>query len=220
MKEGFPHDLMVKQRSKNPARIYAASGIFTAETVVDNDEFTVGGLRFRCVETPGHTPGHTCLYMVDEDIMFLGDHVLFDITPNIIVWTKLPNALDGYLKSLDKIAGFSMRLALPGHREVNKSVYERIEELKIHHDIRLRGCYEIIEEQPGLTAYDIAGLMKWKITARNWDDFPLGQKWFAFGEGLSHIRFLLSRDKIYGKTTDGIVRYYPTSSLAGGEQNG
>ena len=45
----------------NPARAYAPEYLFKAETVSDNDIFHIGDYAFRCLWTPGHTPGHTCL---------------------------------------------------------------------------------------------------------------------------------------------------------------
>lgn len=49
--------------------------------------------------------------------MLLGDHVLFDITPNITDWWDVPDSLGDYLRSLDKIAAYPVTLPLPGHRE-------------------------------------------------------------------------------------------------------
>jgi len=35
----------------------------------------IAGLRFRVIHTPGHTPGHCCLWMEDEGVLFSGDHL-------------------------------------------------------------------------------------------------------------------------------------------------
>ena len=66
---------------------------------------------------------------------------------------------------------------------------------------------EIITRTPGLSAYEIAGRMKWKIRADSWDDFPLQQKWFAVGECLSHLDYLLARGKIRRTEEGGIFRH-------------
>ena len=48
--------------------------------VEDGDELAVGGLTFRVILCPGHTPGHICLYLPPQDgvpgLLFTGD-VLF-----------------------------------------------------------------------------------------------------------------------------------------------
>jgi glyoxylase-like metal-dependent hydrolase (beta-lactamase superfamily II) len=35
------------------------------------------------IETPGHSPGHCCLYEPNKRILFSGDHLLKEITPNV-----------------------------------------------------------------------------------------------------------------------------------------
>ena len=47
--------------------------------------------------------------------MLLGDHVLFDITPNITDWWDVPDSLGDYLRSLDKLVAYPVTLPLPGH---------------------------------------------------------------------------------------------------------
>jgi hydroxyacylglutathione hydrolase len=39
----------------------------------DGDEFAVGGLKFKCISTPGHSPGGICLY--GEGIVMTGDTI-------------------------------------------------------------------------------------------------------------------------------------------------
>ena len=56
---------------------------FTVETVEEGQVLRYGGYELECIQTPGHTPGHICLYDRQRKLMFTGDSVLFDITPNI-----------------------------------------------------------------------------------------------------------------------------------------
>lgn len=39
----------------------------------DGEEFTVGGMSFRLLLTPGHTPGSCCYYSEKEGVLFSGD---------------------------------------------------------------------------------------------------------------------------------------------------
>lgn len=68
--------------------------------------------------TPGHTPGHTCLYLKEKGILFAGDHILYDITPNIGVWEGVEDSLGDYLDSLKKIDKLPFKTAYPAHREI------------------------------------------------------------------------------------------------------
>jgi hypothetical protein len=68
----------------------------------------------------------------------------------------------------------------------------------------------VICDQPGLRAIDIAGRMTWKIRARNWEEFPLVQKFFAVGECMSHLDYLRLRGKITRQRgQDGCWIYSP-----------
>lgn len=206
--EGFPIDDIIALRNLNPAKIYAPDSVFKAITFGDNFKFNIGAYEFTCIMTPGHTPGHACLFIEKEKIMFLGDHVLFDISPNITEWSDVKNSLADYLDSLKKIKSFNIKTALPGHRNNDKDIYVRLEELFRHHDVRLKNTVDVITNNPGLNAYNVAGKMQWSMRGKNWDDFPIQQKWFAVGETLAHLDYLLLENRITKKIDNGIYRYY------------
>ncbi len=209
---GIPDEIMSDIVAHNPAIIYASKE-FDVALLKGGDVLNYGGREMECILTPGHTPGHMCLYDRKNKLMFTGDHILFDITPNIVAWMDYPDSLGLYLNSLDKIERYDVELALPSHRTVgNKTIYERIEELKIHHAERLKEALIVARTMPGTSAYDMAGYIKWKISAKNWDDFPPGQKWFAVGECMAHLEHLAATGSLYAQTDDrGVVRYYPIS---------
>ena len=138
--------------------------------------------------------------------MFTGDHVLFDISPNITLWNNVEDSLGDYLKSLKYIDEYDVRLALPSHREIG-DFHERIAHLLDHHEMRLEECYNVVLNNPDLSVYDIAGKMSWKIRCNSWEDFPINQKWFAVGECHSHLRHLEKLGKVKANGEEQIVRF-------------
>lgn len=208
MGEGFPKEEIIESRRINPARNFVAKNIFEIVPIKEGSKLNYGKYEFVAIETPGHTPGHTCLYCEKEQLMFTGDHVLFGITPNITPWNELPNSLGSYIESLKKIKRYDVKLALAGHREITGDFGKRIEALLLHHEKRLENAYSIIAENPGINAYDIASKMKWSIRARNWCDFPITQKWFAVGETIAHLNYLIANNKIIKISKDNIYTYY------------
>ena len=207
MEEGFPLEEMQALLWKNPARVSASpTGCKGYASLEEGDVLEVGDYRLKAVLTPGHTPGHMCFWMEEQGAMVLGDHVLFDISPNITFWCTMSDALGTYLDSLRKIAAYHVEIPLPGHREPG-DFKARIKKLLNHHDRRLEQICQIISENPGLTGYEIASRMTWKIRCNSWEDFPVAQKWFAVGECLAHLDRLLAQGLIRTEVQNGLRVY-------------
>ena len=183
---------------ENPSMKYRQASPFNFTYVADGDVLTYGGRRLEVIFTPGHTPGHVCLYDRANKVMFLGDHVLFNITPNITTWPFFEDPLGHYVHSLMDISIYDVRLPLPAHRGVNGTMAERIGTIIEHHGARIREMLDILTERPGLTPYDLSGMMTWRVHGKtnSWADFPLNQKWFAVGETAAHLDYLLKRGRV------------------------
>ena len=206
-REGFSQEELELMTKLNHYVKYRDGESFPAKQVRDGFTFFVGDVQFQCIVVPGHTPGHTCLYIPRYEIMFLGDHILFDITPNITFWPDVKDSLRDYLHSLDNIAAYPMKLALPAHRGYDGNVYERIRSIKAHHTVRLREVADIVCKEPDLTAYGIAARMQWKMRGKSWKEFSLVPKWFAVGEAVAHLKYLIGEETIEKKEMSGVFRY-------------
>jgi len=172
----------------------------------DGDRLNVGRYGFIVIATPGHTPGHLCLYEPKLGLLISGDHILGDITPNITVWADDDDTLGDYLMSLDKVATLDIKLVLPGHRRLFTDCVGRIGELKRHHRLRLDETMTVLRNGPK-TVYEIASKMTWDIIAESWADFPIVQKWFAVSEAASHLRHLERLGRAASRISDGVFRY-------------
>lgn len=206
--EGFPRERAAYVYSANPARRMALPQITEHfRPLRDGDEINVGDYILRAIAVPGHTPGNMMFWVEKQGIMFTGDHVLFDISPNITAWMELEDALGAYLESLERSKAYPVKLALPGHRKTG-DYHRRIEALEAHHRDRLEETMDIVKAQPGQTAYEITSAMTWNIRARSWEEFPDVQKWFAVGEALAHLDYLRMRGRICKVMKGQTWRYY------------
>lgn len=202
---GFILGISKEALVKHPARKYCPDHEIDFTLVQEKDVISLGNFDFRCIETPGHTPGHICLYEPGRKVLLAGDHILGDITPNIAMWEEMIDPLGEYLQSLNKILDMDIDLVLPAHRGMIDNWRARIEELKHHHAVRLQEVLEILQDGPQ-NGYDVAARMTWDIKASSWDHYPIPQKWFATGEAVSHlehlvrtgqVRKIMDQDKIY-----------------------
>lgn len=172
--------------------------------------FEYGGHTLKAVAVPGHTPGHMVLYDEANKLMFLGDHVLFDITPNIQRWMRVKDALGDYVQSLLKIRDYDVEIALPGHRGRKGKLSERVDALIDHHGARVGEAVDTVEKYPGQTAYQLASHMSWNIRYNgDWENFPMQQRVFAVGETRAHLEYLMHRDRVIREERDGVHYYHP-----------
>lgn len=167
-----------------------------------------GGRSLKIIGVPGHTRGNSMLWSEQDGIMFTGDHVLFDVTPNIMTWWKDGDALGSYLNSLAEADSYPVQLALPAHRETG-DYHARIASLIAHHQRRTDEVAALVAAAPGSCGYELAGRMHWRIRAAGWDDFPLTQKWFAMGECVAHLDHMVVQGSLLRKEENGLRRYYP-----------
>ncbi len=188
-RNGFPAAILQQAIENHPGKRYQNVENLSFTIVGEGDKIEAGDYRFTCVETPGHTRGHLCLYERNRKIFVAGDHILDDITPNISFWGNYDHPLANYLASLEKVRSYDIALVLPGHRRPIKDCQHRIEELKQHHGIRLNEIRAILSNG-ARDAYAVASQMSWDIISDDWEAFPLMQKWFATGEALAHLHYL------------------------------
>jgi glyoxylase-like metal-dependent hydrolase (beta-lactamase superfamily II) len=198
---GFPADELRRVFESHPGSRYISRGHLDLHLVREGDMIGIGDYLFRCIETPGHTRAHMCLYETNNKIFVSGDHILGDITPNISAWSDEENRLNQYLTSLDKVQDFDVQLVLPGHRGVFKNFWERIQQLKHHHQVRADEVLSILKEG-SKNAIQVASEMTWDMTYKSWDLFPSMQKWFATGEAIAHLRYLEEKGKV-GREVEG-----------------
>ena len=198
---GFPVDEVRRALDRHPGRLYGPRLPLRVTQTHDGQMIRAGGYDFQCVETPGHSFGHTCLYDAGHRVLISGDHILADITPNIQGWFDGWNALQEYLKSLERAALLDVTLVLPGHRSVFHDMRGRIEELKRHHEGRTEEALHVLKTGPK-TAYQVASGMTWDIVCDSFDLFPVSQRWFALGETISHLTFLEAQSKVRCETTE------------------
>lgn len=204
-KAGFSEQELMESMSKHPGRRHAPRELPEFTILHDGDTLAVGEYRFECVQTPGHTIGHMCLYDRDRKIFLSGDHVLGNISPNITSFSEEENPLGDYLASLEKVRDFDVDLCLPGHRDVIHDFRGRVDELRDHHEERLLEALGILDGGGGMAATEVASRMSWSMNTESWDEVPAMQKWFATGEAFAHLRLLIERGLIQSELQDGRV---------------
>lgn len=207
LSHGYPAPELERAVRNHPGFRYRPSAPIRVTTVKNGDLLEYGGVSWTCIETPGHSPGHVCLYDPGNRILLSGDHILFDITSNITYWRGLEDPLRHYLLSLEKVRDLEVQLVLPGHRRIMKEHRGRIAELLAHHEKRLNETLGALQHGEK-SAWEVASHLSWDIDCRSWEAFPPVQKWFAIGETIAHLDCLRARGDIERRENEGRILFY------------
>ena len=206
---GVPTELVEQMVKATPGHLYQAVYEELARpsrALKDREKTSIGNYSFQAVWTPGHSPGHMCLYEPNLRLLMAGDHLLPTITPHVTEWGEESNALTNYLDSLEKIGKLDVDVVLPAHEDLFKNHCKRISELQEHHRLRAMEMLSEIQRQK-LTPYQIASRIQWDIEYTSWDHFPFFQKFLAVGETLAHLKFLEKQGQVK-KSIDAETVFY------------
>lgn len=145
------------------------------------ESLVMGRIPTRVEWTPGHSPGHICLYAADAGLLFAGDHMLPELSPNIGLHPQsTPDPLHEYLDGLRRMAALGPRLILPSHGRPFTDAEGRVEILAAHHRRRMERVASIVAGGE-LTAWEVA-LQLWGPRDN------LYEKRLALQEGLAHLQ--------------------------------
>ncbi len=178
-------------------------------TLTSSDKLTLGGRSFEVIWTPGHSPGHMCLYNAETKLLFSGDHVLPVITPQVSLYPLAPpHPLSAFLDSLERVASLPVDTVLPAHEHVFHDLPKRVQEIRKHHQERISDLLEHLGNAEK-TAYDLALVMKWVgiTSVCLGSELPLTQQPGAIGETLAHLDLLEVEGRLRRTVRNG-VNYY------------
>jgi glyoxylase-like metal-dependent hydrolase (beta-lactamase superfamily II) len=208
-RDGVPaEEIAALQNASMPAR----PGVMAVRPDVlieDGDKPEVPSWELTAIWTPGHSPGHICLYEASNRLMLSGDHVLPRITPNISFHPQAgPNPLADFLGSLDKVAEYDSDEVLPAHEYRFADLRGRVDELKAHHQARFDEALTAIRVGY-TTTWQVAEHMTWN---KPWDELKGWHRRAAAGEALAHLNYLKSRGVVYQE--DGEPAHWRLADVA------
>lgn len=99
--------------------------------------------EWEVVATPGHAPGHICLYRAEDGVLIAGDQLLSKIVPSLYICESAKDPIDDLLHSLERVAALDVRLVLPSHGRPLTDAMGRVESLLTYH----RGVLARLEQE-------------------------------------------------------------------------
>jgi glyoxylase-like metal-dependent hydrolase (beta-lactamase superfamily II) len=143
LRNGAPETLVNEAIHYMESAQIMADSLDEAFFLDDGDSILFKSMSWKTIHCPGHSPGLICFHWPEKKILFTGDHLLKEITPNPIL--NVPEyrppfrypSLKDYLNSLEKIERLDLSLLLPAHGEEIHDVKALIQKIFTHHKERM-----------------------------------------------------------------------------------
>jgi glyoxylase-like metal-dependent hydrolase (beta-lactamase superfamily II) len=143
LRNGAPETLVNEAIHYMESAQIMADSLDEAFFLDDGDSILFKSMTWKTIHCPGHSPGLICFHWPEKKILFTGDHLLKEITPNPIL--NVPEyrppfrypSLKDYLNSLEKIERLGLSLLLPAHGEEIHDVKALIQKIFTHHKERM-----------------------------------------------------------------------------------
>jgi len=207
LRHGVPEQVRPPLQSASMPTLDLVSVAWPDEVLYGGEIFSFGEFQLEVLWTPGHAPGHVCLYEPAKKLLFAGDHILPTITPNVHYHLQSgSNPLSDYLNALRQLKRLPVDLVLPAHEHIFTDMGKRIQAIIDHHDERNLHILRIIERAP-MTAYSIAEELPWNVPGEGWGRLsPLMQR-FAVMEAIAHLEFLRMEGRVQRLVSNDIILY-------------
>ena len=171
----------------------------------DGDSISFRSMAWRTLHCPGHSPGLICFHWPEKKILFTGDHLLKEITPNPIlnvsenVFPLRYPSLREYLTSLEKIERMDLSLLLPGHGEQIHDAKGLIQKVFFHHKERMDLVIAFLskgEKTPFEIAMDL------------FPGVPPFEVFLGISEAVGHLEILREKGMVGVKEKEGKDYYF------------
>jgi glyoxylase-like metal-dependent hydrolase (beta-lactamase superfamily II) len=125
--------------------------------IADGDLIQGDGWTIECIHTPGHTSNHVCFKLIEENNIFVGDHIMKWATTVI---SPPDGDMRSYLKSLEKLKEHGADLLLPTHGEPIDNPNAFIRGVLIHRRMREGQILDRLKDSPKTIDTMVKGMYK------------------------------------------------------------
>ena len=179
-------DLLTLGEASFPA-LQFVTVTFPDRVLYGGEIISTGFYDLEIIWTPGHSPGHICLYEPQNQLLFAGDHILPNISPNVSYHVQSgDNPLGDFIYALQKIQNLQVTKVLPAHEHIFTDLRSRIEQIFEHHNKRKTEIKQAIINGYH-NSYEISSQITWDVPGLSWEQFPPLHKRSAVTETIAHL---------------------------------
>lgn len=183
----------------------------TVDRPLGDGDIIATDVPLRAVHTPGHAPGTVCYVSTSEDMVFTGDHVLAEISPNPLLTidpndeNKRTRSLPHYIASLHALRETGITTGYGGHGVQISDLPERIEQITEHHKDRKERIADILAEKGPMPAYHLMSEL--------FPNLPATEMFAGMSEIIGHLDLLEAEERVSLYEVDGEGQYELIGSI-------
>jgi len=166
------------------------------------EQFPTAAGLFQVLWTPGHSPGHICLYNESAKLLISGDHILENITPNV-AWHPDADTLGDFLTSLEGLRPLEIDIILPSHGAPFTGHGQWIANTIEHHGERCNEMLRLVTNAPRSANTLVTEMWRKELS-------PINHH-FAVFEVLAHLEHMQRQGRVQSRRreTDGVQEWLP-----------
>jgi glyoxylase-like metal-dependent hydrolase (beta-lactamase superfamily II) len=146
------------------------------------ETFASGGRTWEVLHTPGHSPGHICLWSAADKMLCSGDHLLEGVSPPVTFERGFErDPMGSYLESLRRVRDLDPELVLPGHGRPFRNGLRRAEVIERGKRRRLEQVLQLLERRARTVTELTEELFRVEMTG--------SQRHFAMAEILAYLAY-------------------------------
>ncbi len=93
------------------------------------DEIKTSEYSIEVIHTPGHASNHLCYFLIDENVLFTGDHIMDGST---VVIAPPDGNMTEYLQSLKLLKEYPIKTIAPGHGDLIQDPMSLVDATIVH----------------------------------------------------------------------------------------
>ncbi len=171
----------------------------------DGDELPFEKGALTIIHTPGHTPGHICLFHPGQRALIAADTVLKRITPNPILNRdpRQPDrrflSLPAFLESLDRLGQIAPALVYTGHGEEVDDYHAYHRMIVTQARNRQRELLQVMGEGTATA---------WELSLRLFPHTGSQQRFLALSETIAHLDWAVEEGKVVRENRNGVEYFW------------
>jgi glyoxylase-like metal-dependent hydrolase (beta-lactamase superfamily II) len=169
--------------------------------IQDGDELQFSGGTLRVVHSPGHTPGHVCLFHAGKRTLLAADCVLKKITPNPMLSRDPRNqskrfpSLTMFLQTVERLRELAPAFVYTGHGD-DVDDYEAYRQGIIKHvESRQQRLLDLLGDST---------VTPWEMSLKLFPRADDAQRYLALSETVAHFDLGVTKEKLVIEENQGV----------------